>query len=135
MAGVMNDLRLSVLRHGQTAGNVAGIAQGQSQGCLNEQGKLQAQAAARRLSAEKFDALPDEEMDVILKVIDDGKERPKPKIEFEVGQQVRIKEGPFDSYEGIVEEVYPDRGQLKVNVHIFGRSTPVELGYHQVERT
>ncbi len=79
--------------------------------------------------------LPDEEMDVILKVIDGGRERPKPKVEFEVGQQVRIKEGPFDSYEGIVEEVYPDRGQLKVNVHIFGRSTPVELGYHQVERT
>ncbi|MCD8140388.1 MAG: transcription termination/antitermination protein NusG [Planctomycetaceae bacterium] len=76
--------------------------------------------------------LPDEEMDHILKVIDDGKERPKPKVEFEAGEQVRIKEGPFGSYEGVVEEVYPDRGQ--VNVFIFGRSTPVELGYHQVER-
>ncbi len=78
--------------------------------------------------------LPDEEMDRILKVIDDGKEKPKPKVEFEAGEQVRIKEGPFGSYEGVVEEVYPDRGQLKVNVFIFGRSTPVELGYHQVER-
>jgi transcriptional antiterminator NusG len=78
--------------------------------------------------------LPDEEMDRILKVIDDGKEKPKPKVEFEAGEQIRIKEGPFGSYEGVVEEVYPDRGQLKVNVFIFGRSTPVELGYHQVER-
>ncbi len=78
--------------------------------------------------------LPDEEMDRILKVIDDGREKPKPKVEFESGEQVRIKEGPFGSYEGVVEEVYPDRGQLKVNVFIFGRSTPVELGYHQVER-
>ncbi len=78
--------------------------------------------------------LPDEEMDRILKVIDDGREKPKPKVEFEAGEQVRIKEGPFGSYEGVVEEVYPDRGQLKVNVFIFGRSTPVELGYHQVER-
>ncbi len=78
--------------------------------------------------------LPDEEMNRILKVIDDGREKPKPKVEFETGEQVRIKEGPFGSYEGVVEEVYPDRGQLKVNVFIFGRSTPVELGYHQVER-
>jgi transcriptional antiterminator NusG len=78
--------------------------------------------------------LPDDEMDRILKVIDDGREKPKPKVEFEAGEQIRIKEGPFGSYEGVVEEVYPDRGQLKVNVFIFGRSTPVELGYHQVER-
>lgn len=78
--------------------------------------------------------LPDDEMNRILRVIDDRKDRPKPKVEFDVGQQVRIKEGPFESYEGAVEEVYPDRGQLKVNVFIFGRSTPVELGYSQVER-
>jgi len=78
--------------------------------------------------------LPDEEINRILKIIDDRKEKPKPKVEFETGQPVRIKEGPFQSYEGTVEEVYPDRGELKVNVFIFGRSTPVELGYHQVER-
>ena len=79
--------------------------------------------------------LPDHEINGILKIIDDRKEKPKPKVEFETGQPVRIKEGPFESYEGTVEEVYPDRGELKVNVFIFGRSTPVELGYHQVERT
>ena len=78
--------------------------------------------------------LPEEEINKILKTMDDHKERPKPKIEFEAGQRGRIKEGPFNSYEGDVEEVYPERGQLKVTVFIFGRSTPVELGYHQVER-
>ena len=78
--------------------------------------------------------LPDAEISRILKIIDDRREKPKPKIEFEPGTSVRIKEGPFDNYEGTVEEVYPDRGQLRVNVFIFGRSTPVELGYHQVER-
>jgi transcriptional antiterminator NusG len=79
--------------------------------------------------------LPDEEINRILKVIDDGKEKPKPKIEFEVGQGVRIKDGPFTNFEGQVEEVYPDKGLLKINVFIFGRSTPVELEYCQVERT
>lgn len=79
--------------------------------------------------------LPEEEIGRILKIIDDGKEKPKPKIEFEVGQGVRIKDGPFENFEGAVEEVYPDKGLVKVNVFIFGRSTPVELEYHQVERT
>jgi len=79
--------------------------------------------------------LPEEEMGRILKAIDDRKEKPKPKIAFDVGQSVRIKDGPFTSYEGQVEEVYPEKGLLKVNVFIFGRSTPVELEYYQVERT
>lgn len=79
--------------------------------------------------------LPEDEIGRILRTIDDRKEKPKPKIEFEVGQGVRIKDGPFENYEGQVEEVYPDKGLLKVNVFIFGRSTPVEMEYHQVERT
>jgi len=79
--------------------------------------------------------LPEEEINRILKVIDDRKEKPKPRVEFEPGKRVRIKEGPFENYEGTVEEVYPERGQLKVNVFVFGRSTPVEVEYHQVERT
>lgn len=79
--------------------------------------------------------LPDDEINQILKVIDDHKEKPKPKIEFESGQSVRIKDGPFENFEGQVEEIYPDKGLLKVNVFIFGRSTPVELEYYQVERT
>lgn len=79
--------------------------------------------------------LPDEEMARILKTIDDHKEKPKPKIEFDVGQGVRIKDGPFENYEGVVDEVYPDKGEVKVNVFIFGRSTPVVLEYYQVEKT
>jgi transcriptional antiterminator NusG len=79
--------------------------------------------------------LPEEEIGRILQVMDDQKEKPKPKVEFEIGQQVRIKEGPFTNYEGQVEEIQPEKGVLRVNVHIFGRSTPVELEYYQVERT
>lgn len=79
--------------------------------------------------------LPDDEINRILHSIEMQKEKPKPKIEFEPGQGVRIKEGPFENYEGVVEEVYPEKGVLKINVHIFGRSTPVELEFYQVERT
>ncbi len=79
--------------------------------------------------------LPEEEISSILQTIDDQKEKPKPKVEFEAGQGVRIKEGPFENFEGQVEEVFPEKGILRVNVHIFGRSTPVELEFYQVERT
>jgi transcription termination/antitermination protein NusG len=79
--------------------------------------------------------LSEEEIGKILKDIDDKKEKPKPKVEFEIGQRIRIKEGPFLNYEGVVEDVFPAKGLLRVNVHIFGRSTPVELEYYQVERT
>ena len=79
--------------------------------------------------------LPMSEMARILKSLDETNEAVKPRIEFEVKQTVRIKEGPFQNYEGVVEEVYPAKGLLKVNVHIFGRTTPVELEYFQVEKT
>lgn len=79
--------------------------------------------------------LPEDEIASILQTIDDQKEKPKPKVEFEAGQGVRIKEGPFENFEGQVEEVFPEKGILRVNVHIFGRSTPVELEFYQVERT
>lgn len=78
--------------------------------------------------------LPEEEMNRILQSMEEQKDKPKPKIEFEAGQRVRIKDGPFVNYEGVVEEIYPDKGLLKVNVHIFGRNTPVELEFNQVER-
>jgi len=79
--------------------------------------------------------LPPEEIDRILRLMEERKEKPKPKVAFAPGQRVRIKEGPFQNFEGQVDEVYPDKGLIKVTVHIFGRSTPVELEYHQVERT
>jgi transcription termination/antitermination protein NusG len=74
------------------------------------------------------------EVDQILNQIEEKKEKVKPKVVFEPGETVKITDGPFVSFSGIIEEVDPDRGKLKVSVSIFGRSAPVELEYWQVER-
>ena len=78
--------------------------------------------------------LPAQEVDVILHQVEDKKEKVKPKIAFEPGETVKIADGPFLNFSGVVEEVDPNRGKLKVSVAIFGRSAPVELEYWQVER-
>lgn len=80
-------------------------------------------------------AIPDDEVAKITNRMEEGVERPKPKVEFEIGETVRVVDGPFLNFTGIVEDVRPDRGTLKVMVSIFGRVTPVELEFIQVEKT
>ena len=74
------------------------------------------------------------EVDAIMQQIQTGGEKPKPKVQFEVGQRIRVNEGPFADFNGVVDEVNYERNKLKVSVQIFGRETPVELDFMQVEK-
>ncbi|MEN1942234.1 transcription termination/antitermination protein NusG [Luteimonas sp. MJ246] len=76
----------------------------------------------------------DEEADAILARVQEGVEKPRPKVLFEAGQMVRVVDGPFNDFNGVVEEVNYEKSRLRVAVLIFGRSTPVELEFGQVEK-
>ncbi|MEP3046605.1 MAG: transcription termination/antitermination protein NusG [Roseibium sp.] len=78
--------------------------------------------------------IPEKEALRIINQVQEGVERPKPSVTFEIGEQVRVSDGPFASFSGLVEEVDDERARLKVAVSIFGRATPVELEFGQVDK-
>ena len=85
-------------------------------------------------TAERPLPIQDKEADIILRRVQDGVDKPKPKVLFEPGEMVRVTEGPFNDFNGVVEEVNYEKSRLRVAVLIFGRSTPVELEFGQVEK-
>jgi transcriptional antiterminator NusG len=85
-------------------------------------------------TATKPTPISEREVQNILQQIQDGVEKPRPKVLFEVGESVRVKDGPFVEFIGNVEDVNYDKSKLRVSVTIFGRSTPVELEFSQVEK-
>lgn len=85
-------------------------------------------------TADKPAPITDREADAILQRIQDGVDKPRPKVLFEPGEVVRVTDGPFNDFNGVVEAVNYDKSRLRVAVSIFGRSTPVELEFGQVEK-
>jgi transcriptional antiterminator NusG len=79
-------------------------------------------------------SVPEEEIAGIAHQMEEGAVRPKPKMQFETGESVKVIDGPFQDFNGVVEEVRPEKGKLRVLISIFGRSTPVELDFVQVEK-
>lgn len=82
----------------------------------------------------KPSALSEKEVEAILSRSKDSESKPSPKVVFEIGESVRIIDGPFVNFNGTIDEVHPEKGKLKASVSIFGRATPVELEYWQVEK-
>ena len=85
-------------------------------------------------TANKPTPISQKEVDAILRQVQEGVEKPKPKVLFEVGESVRVTEGPFTDFNGNVEEVNYEKSKIRVSVLIFGRATPVELDFGQVEK-
>jgi transcriptional antiterminator NusG len=85
-------------------------------------------------TSDKPAAITQKEADAILNRVQEGAEKPRPKVLFEPGEVVRINDGPFNDFNGVVEEVDYDKSRLRVEVSIFGRSTPVDLEFSQVEK-
>ncbi len=86
-------------------------------------------------TADRPAPITEREADAILNRVQEGAEKPRPKVLFEPGEMVRVIDGPFNDFNGVVEEVNYDKSRLRVAVLIFGRSTPVELEFHQVEKS
>jgi transcriptional antiterminator NusG len=86
-------------------------------------------------TSDKPSPISDREAEAILSRVEEGATKPRPKVLFEVGEVVRVVEGPFKDFNGVVEEVSYEKSKLRVSVLIFGRSTPVELDFGQVEKS
>jgi transcriptional antiterminator NusG len=86
-------------------------------------------------TANKPTPISEKEVEKIMQQMRDGVDKPRPKVLFEVGEMVRVKEGPFTDFNGSVEEVNYEKSKIRVSVTIFGRATPVELDFSQVEKT
>ena len=89
---------------------------------------------AQTQKVEKGLPIPEKEVEAIMQQMREGVEKPKPKVLFEVGEMVRVKDGPFTDFQGTVEDVNYEKNRLQVAVQILGRSTPVELDFSQVEK-
>jgi len=85
-------------------------------------------------TSERPAPISDQEADAILNRVEEGVKKPRPKVLFEAGEVVRVIDGPFKDFNGVVEEVNYEKNTLRISVLIFGRSTPVELGFDQVEK-
>ena len=85
-------------------------------------------------SGDKPAPITQKEVDTILRRVEEGVDKPKPKVLFDAGEVVRVNDGPFKDFNGVVEEVNYEKSRLLVAVQIFGRSTPVELEFYQVEK-
>ena len=85
-------------------------------------------------TGKKPSALTADEVGNILERTQEAKVKPSPKVSFDIDEPVRVTDGPFENFNGVIEEVHPDKQKIKVSVSIFGRSTPVELEYWQVEK-
>jgi transcriptional antiterminator NusG len=79
-------------------------------------------------------AIPDEDAEKIINQMQEGIAKPKPKIQFEIGDKVQVRDGPFTNFTGSVDEVRADKGKVKVMISVFGRPTPVELEFTQLEK-
>jgi transcriptional antiterminator NusG len=95
----------------------------------------EAQGVINFIGGERPSPLKKSEIDRIINQVQEAEGKVKPKIEYEIGEMVKVNDGPFANLVGKIEEIDPDRGRLKVSVSIFGRFTPVELEYWQVQRT
>ena len=106
-----------------------------SDGYISGDGRMTTQSAALVTRTAQFKEITEKEVEKIMQQMQEGVEKPRPKVLWEIGEVVRVREGPFTDFHGAVEDVNYEKSKLRVSVTIFGRATPVELDFGQVEKT